>query len=420
MSPAAPGAGGPGACEVELASRGVEPRLGSLAEHVVADFYSAHLARSRRDRDRLERSPSGARASSAKWNRQEVYLDEERCLRARSASRWHLARHPEWLEGSSRLDAAALREVVAMQHYLEVDMEDLTLPEAERRSEDSYAGPGGDVCDQMLLDAARGTFVVGGEEFDFSVEVAGHQTTVETNPCEMERLQQAFTDRLVAAVIRCLGDEPPPLLLRAVTTAMSQSGMANVERACSGPQVVVSGGEQALRYELRTVSQDSWEVCASMRKWEFEEFVVVEEAASDEPGKVTIAQCSSSSYIARTCSLRFQVQEGGIHADVCGFSDQVWIVDDKGKPIHLPGQATAKTRTSWRETLSRFVLLGSWHFSPATLLLRCRHCRRRARSVARTLPSGLSLQPLPGMAAALAAEDDPENAMRAPLREPAI
>mmetsp|Transcript_102815 Transcript_102815/g.299892 ORF Transcript_102815/g.299892 Transcript_102815/m.299892 type:complete len:415 (+) Transcript_102815:46-1290(+) len=396
------------------AARGVP--LGARAEAAIKSFYDELKMRHEHEAGRLQQM--GASTSPSKRNRQRLYLDDVKRGVAEDASRRHLQDHPEWISGSGALLPEDLRAHIALQHFTAVDMEDLELPEDERRNGDLFDEQG--ICEQFILDAGRSTFVLGGETFGFASELEAAGVSREDDSLDAENRLRAFEARLAASLRLSLGGEPPRLLLQGVSRSMSQSGMANVERACSGPQVVVSGGEQALRYELRTVSQDSWEVCASMRKWEFEEFVVVEEAASDEPGKVTIAQCSSSSYIARTCSLRFQVQEGGIHADVCGFSDQVWIVDDKGKPIHLPGQATAKTRTSWRETLSRFVLLGSWHFSPATLLLRCRHCRRRARSVARTLPSGLSLQPLPGMAAALAAEDDPENAMRAPLREPAI
>jgi len=339
-----------GARELELMTTGEKRNLGTLAERVLADFYSVQLARSRRERERWERTPSGPRTGSAKWNRQELYIDEDRRERACVASRRHLARHPEWLEGLARLDEASLSEVVAMQHYLEVDLEDLSLPEAERRSEDTYSGAGGNICNQMLLDAARSAFMVDGEEFDFSAEVAGHGEAVEANPCDVERLQQALSDRLVAAVMRCLGDEPPPLLLRAVTTTMSQSGLANVERACNEPQVVVCGGDHHLRYELSGLEAGVWELSLFTRKFGFEQCIVYGATPRDgAPGEEPLpAACSSSSSASKLCRVRLRVGPGGgVDGDVVELRKELRILDRRGRQLRGLTSSVGRRRSLW-------------------------------------------------------------------------
>merc|ERR1740117_1638765 len=107
-----------------------------------------------------------------------------------------------------------------MQHLLEIDSEDASLPEDTRRCEDTCVDG---VNWQFLLDAARGHYDVSGVAFDYS-EVSGGEP------------EQDFVDRLVGEVRRATSSG----LLARVTSAMSQSGLAALERACLC-KVVVSG-----------------------------------------------------------------------------------------------------------------------------------------------------------------------------------
>ncbi|CAK0846703.1 unnamed protein product, partial [Prorocentrum cordatum] len=87
------------------------------------------------------------------------------------------------------------------------------------------------VNSQFFLDASRGRFTVNGEVFCFQ-DAAGED-------------EASFVARLEAAV-RAVA---PAALLERVTTAMSQSGLAALEKA-SLCTVVVSGGSLSVHYAL--------------------------------------------------------------------------------------------------------------------------------------------------------------------------
>lgn len=333
------------------------PDLSAAAELVLDDFYTEQRSRNGRERQRLERSGQ-SRSDSAKWHRQEVYLDEARYARAREASRRHLRRHPSWLRGGRRLDAAALRDLIGVQHYLDLDLEDLTLPSAERRSEDTFTGADGDVCDQMLLDAPRSLFVVDGQVFDFAAEMRASGVDSQRDVGEVEKRRRAFCDRLVAAVRQALGGCGP--LLRAISTSMSQSGLANVERACEAPQVIVSGGEQNARYELQSLSGDGpWDLTLSIHKHGFDQVIIlgsIDDAGAKGRIEPTPLATSSASSLLKACTIRFSLRSRGygdkakvtsaeaieagasyedIEADVVELRKEFKLQDARGRP--LPG-----------------------------------------------------------------------------------
>lgn len=292
----------------------------------------------------------------------------------------------------------------------------------------------------MLLDAGRSDFAFpGGLEMSFRREMEAKGASLEENSLEVEHMLRDFESRLVRTLLRSLGEDAPLVLIQAVSRAMSQSGMANLERACIGPQIVVSGGEQSLRYELAEVSPEAWEVRASMRKHQFEQFVAVEEVGLDEPGKVQVIECSLDSQIFRSCTLRFELQRqplgGGIGrgdlgeplgVDVQDLVDRVELLDASGRPLRLADDGTGATAGggAWKEILTRRVVAFAqcWAWRPqlhvmslmAQAVARCRYCRRRARGAVDGMPNGISL---PRM---VCGTEDPDGSMRAPLRDPPV
>lgn len=365
--------------------------VGRMAERAMAAFYEEMRLRSERERLR----GAGSRAAppgSAKWNRQELYLDAERRGRALAASRRHLLGHPGWLQGLLRLGEEELRSIVACQHFLQVDIEDLTLPEGERRSEDTFAGSCGHVSEQLLLDAPRSSYAVDGEEFDFSREMARLGPSSSRSSQEASRLQRAFTERLSESVRSCLGGSPPPLLLRATTTAMSQSGLANVERACEKPHVAVSGGDQLVRYDLRAAGgkgRGPWDLRLSVHKAGFEQCIVCgppSELGGQPEMDPTPRMCGPASSILKSCTIRFGVSDAGVvEGDVIELRSEMHVVDERGQP--LPGLC-GRGPSGWRRfgsvrVLAAYALqlLGSCALSCGSLLRAvCAGCPRlRAR-----------------------------------------
>jgi len=159
----------------------------------------------------------------------------------------------------------------------------------------------------------------------------------EHDPAEVDRLHQAFVERLLFAVQTCLGRHTSPELLRAVTTYMSQSGLANVERACGDPQVAVSGGDQLVQYALEpTANADmcAWDLELTVRKFGFEQ-CIVSWGDSDEAADPSPASCSSKSSITKSCRIRFLAhgEEARVEADVLELIKDVQVLDERGRPL---------------------------------------------------------------------------------------
>ncbi|CAE7257857.1 nipblb [Symbiodinium necroappetens] len=129
------------------------------AERGINRFYEAQCTKYLRERERLQRVGC-LKKPSARWNKQELYLNSERLATAKDASRQHLLRHPQLVSGHQRLQQEELLELLAMQHFLWIDLADLDEDPAARCSEDRFTGPENSVCEQLLLDAPRELFVI--------------------------------------------------------------------------------------------------------------------------------------------------------------------------------------------------------------------------------------------------------------------
>lgn len=300
---------------------------------------------------RCEQEVMGYSATAFKRNQQRLYMDEDQCAAAAAASQLHLCTHENWISGDSALSAEELRERIALQHFFAIDIEDLSLPRQDCRSDDTFNDEG--ICHQFILDAGRSDFIIDGERLSFTSELTTSGITLEEDPLEVESRLSAFSDRLVVALIRCLGNRSRRKLLQAISRTMSQSGWANVERACGGSQVVVSGGEQILQYELLAVENDVWEVRMSLRKDQFEECVLVDETSSDASGKVSVLHCSPTSMISRSCSLRFDVVGENPRVDLVDFAHELQLLDDNGAPLLLQVEAPAQQHR-WKGFLFGF------------------------------------------------------------------
>eukprot|EP00435_Cladocopium_sp_Y103_P062044 s855_g23.t1 len=201
--------------------------------------------------------------------------------------REHLQRHPElWrLSSNELLLGRSWLEIVALQHLLWIDLEDLSLPAEERRSEDAFTGEDAAVCEQLLLDAPRELFVIDGVEFHFAREAPPEMHGAHLDGNDLEILKRHFGERVVAAIRAAGGGATPSvLLMRAVTSALSQSGLAHLEQACAALQLAVSGGEQQVRFELRpAASGGPWELELFVRKANFRQCIIYSSGGNDVP-----------------------------------------------------------------------------------------------------------------------------------------
>jgi len=288
-------------------------------------------------------------SSASNFNQQEVYLDQAKLHHAMRASRRHLQRHPEWLRGPMRRDDAKLLNYVAVQHFIDLDLEDLSLPEKERRYTDTFGGSGGHMSKQFLVDGPRCSIKVDGRVFSFSGFVESRRLTaglvaglVELLPGQSyvgsgdqeEATKKAFMEELTSAVrrsLRYLGNRQA-LLFRVVTTIMSQSGLASVERGCL-PHLVVSGGDHHVHLELKSSRSNCmsltryWDVQLRVEKFGFDRFVICK-APVDADGKnagFETFPCRVDSSITKECTIRLFCFPGkarveadviDVHADI--------------------------------------------------------------------------------------------------------
>lgn len=320
-----------------------DAKLGGVSQRLVRELYTELASKSKRQR--VQRQRLGFNAGCAKWNREELYLDPELRGAAEASSHGYLRRHSALLVGAGRLEEKNLKGRLALQHFLDIDLEDVLRPPPARRNEDEFVddpGPMHDVCCQMLLDATRGVYVVDGETFDFVADLEASGLILEESPCEVEQLKEACAARLVEAVRRCLHEGmpgealPAPALLRTVTVALSQSGLANVERAAAsrgGPQVVVGGAEQDVRFALRRLGEVAWNVTLEVTKANFSACVVLfsdEDGDSHEAESAMLA-CGEGSYMRRAATLLFEVaDENIVLAEVTDFCSELVLLDQRG------------------------------------------------------------------------------------------
>eukprot|EP00438_Fugacium_kawagutii_P034051 Skav232726 [mRNA] locus=scaffold1843:62615:79073:- [translate_table: standard] len=278
------------------------------------------------ERDRVQRG-KGAK-TFARWNKQELYLNEESRERAKTASRQHLQRHPE-------LCALSSNEL----HLLWIDLDDLSLPPDERRSEDAFTGTSpleaavvleslshlmlswdnlqdyclgkwassstaiepsadpeivrllikipigyllgedGAVAEQLLLDAPRELFVIDGTEFHFAREASPEMYGADLDGNDLEVLKRQFGERVVAAIHAALA--PAGKSLRLLMRA-------------------VSGGEQDVRFELRSCSPDGpWDLELFVRKANFRQCIIYNNSEATEDSSPRA--CSPSSFFLKSC-----------------------------------------------------------------------------------------------------------------------
>lgn len=165
------------------------------------------------------------RDTQGKLNRRQIYMDSQKCATWKDRSSNFLERCDEIVS----LSTDKLYSAIAMQHFLDVDRADATSSAEHRCSEDTFSHG---INDQFLVDATRGRYTVDGEVF--------HYEQVNTSEAE-----EAFVSRLTEAVRAAT----TPQLLGHVTSTISQSGLAALERA-SLCNIAVSGGVQDIDYTL--------------------------------------------------------------------------------------------------------------------------------------------------------------------------
>lgn len=224
-----------------------------------------------------------------------TYLNASKRTEWENRSNAFVARRPDIVK---KLSHRALYQALAVQHFVELDAVDANLPSSARISNDSYTNG---VNDQLLRDATRCRYTVNRKVYNF-VDVLSQET------------EAAFVKRFLSAV--CCST--PQILLPRVTTVMSQSGFAALEKA-SLSKVTVSGGTQVLDCTLENCPLGSV-VTLQVHREGFREYHVVDEDECTQP-----QVCDAESSLQKKVVIAFSMTDS---IDVVELVDEIDIRKD--------------------------------------------------------------------------------------------
>mmetsp|Transcript_1372 Transcript_1372/g.3692 ORF Transcript_1372/g.3692 Transcript_1372/m.3692 type:complete len:372 (+) Transcript_1372:96-1211(+) len=269
------------------------------AEELVQRLFNSLLTDAEHERQRVERLKQCHVEPIARQNRRGLYLDSDQRHVCEERSRQFLARRHDV---AATLSMEALYSGLALQHILELEVVNLSLP-VESQFSDSSCLDG--INEQFLLDAPRTRYCIKGVMFFWA--------SSRTNEGK-----DAFLARLVDAMRQAA----PAKLLPLTTTVMSQSGLAALERAslCS---VAVSGGRHEVDFgmELDPNKPNCVIVTMQTRKRGFSEFYA---STGDDP-----IECDEASCIRKSAIVELYV-DGTV--DVVSYSEDINMLRH-GEPL---------------------------------------------------------------------------------------
>jgi len=241
-----------------------------------------------------------------------------------------------------------------------------------------------DVCVQFLMDVTRGVYIIQGVRHDFEQVLATSGLDLETQSLEVENLKERFASNVAASVRQHLIEseagqmfqkQSDNCLVRAVTTLLTQSGLANVERSCDN-HLIANGGQQSLLFELKEGPWRCWDLTLSCVKSGFESFILTSQDAEAE-----ILPCSAASRVTRRAHVRLMTNEQfpQLSVEVLDLQSDVDLQDELGRPVPLPtADGKAYGRIELMATISRASSL--IRSVPMRCAMRC--AARRARAAA--------------------------------------
>lgn len=283
-----------------------------MARAVIQKIFAELEAQCREEKEQYQQS--GALPSAHKGNRWAMYLNKKRLQEFMIRSMDFVRNNPDcrsWL-----LSPVQLRFLILLQHFVSEDTADFHRPEKERSHSDVFKG---DVNSQLIKDAHRSEWTVEGRSFSLQEQLLKgvHQTGT-----DQRRVIAEFQQELVVALEAYLLDfcgrrklsvQGTQRLLHAVTTQMSQCGLANLDRSSQASKYFVGskGLEQRTAYNISTMDAGSLGEALKLSlfcmKTGFSEYHTEEVLGNldlmDEDAGPT--RCAPSSYLYQYATLRF-------------------------------------------------------------------------------------------------------------------
>mmetsp|Transcript_107906 Transcript_107906/g.270636 ORF Transcript_107906/g.270636 Transcript_107906/m.270636 type:complete len:385 (-) Transcript_107906:54-1208(-) len=247
----------------------------AAANSITQEFLAESKHRCLEEKQQYERQ--GTQAHQQKRNRWATYTNPDRAQQCLTSSLTFIREYPECR--ISLLPTAYLRSLILLQHSLAEDTLDVSRPDNERRHCDTFEGilTKGGVNSQLIKDAHRSEWSIEGHSFSLQGNpqqlVGGVPITDGSGPPMEDRkaviaaFQQDLVRELEQFLLdfcrrRRLTEQGTLRMMQAVTTQMSQCGLANLEQSSQASKVFVSGEglEQRTAYNISTMLDPRGEV----------------------------------------------------------------------------------------------------------------------------------------------------------------
>eukprot|EP00406_Dinophysis_acuminata_P069108 CAMPEP_0179271942 /NCGR_PEP_ID=MMETSP0797-20121207/32239_1 /TAXON_ID=47934 /ORGANISM="Dinophysis acuminata, Strain DAEP01" /LENGTH=329 /DNA_ID=CAMNT_0020980317 /DNA_START=183 /DNA_END=1172 /DNA_ORIENTATION=- len=285
------------------------------ARSVIQEAFAELEAQCREEKTQYQKT--GAKPSLHKSNRWAMYTDKDRLQQFKVSSMDFVRDNPDcrtWL-----LSHVQLRFLVLLQHFVSEDTADFHRPERERSHSDVFEG---DVNAQLIKDAHRSEWSVDGSSFSMQDQpVPAASLTGKDQRRVIAKFQQELVVAIEAYLLDFCGRRKLSVLgtqrlLHAVTTQMSQCGLANLDRSSQASKYFVGskGLEQRTAYNISTMEAgplgEALKLSMFCMKTGFSEYHT--EAMFGDPGDLNSldedvgpTQCAPSSYLYQYATLRF-------------------------------------------------------------------------------------------------------------------
>mmetsp|Transcript_113356 Transcript_113356/g.353400 ORF Transcript_113356/g.353400 Transcript_113356/m.353400 type:complete len:424 (-) Transcript_113356:163-1434(-) len=215
------------------------------------------------------------------------------------------------------LSVPQLRFLILLQHFVSEDTSDFYRPEVWRKHQDAFEGVLTDgVNSQLVKDAHRSEFSVDGRSFCLK-DLPEHGGD-ESNDDRRHTIAKFQTELVMALetylLAFCSRKGLSPLgtkrLVQAVTTQMSQAGLANLDRGSQATRYFVGshGLNQQTAYNLSTMHShelgESLKLSILCMKTGFSQYLEKDELLR-MPGVDCPKRCHPASYLYQYATLRF-------------------------------------------------------------------------------------------------------------------